>query len=376
VHRRTRRTIAAAALAAGTIALGACSSSGETASDAVGSASSSTVASATDGTVATTPGTPVERRTRSTGCDTGSTPAAGVDEEITIDAGGTARTYLRHVPPAHDGSTALPIVVDLHGYQEGAKIHTIMSAMGPYGDTQGFITVTPQGEGEVPRWIAESGSDDVAFIGDVLDDVESTLCVDRDRIFVTGLSNGAFMTSTVACDLADRFAAAAPVAGIQDIEGCSPSRPVPVIAFHGTADTFVAYDGGLGASAMNLPAPDGSGRTLGDVIAEAEAAGPGAGTVPDVGGPPVPTIAAAWAARNGCESTPTETPVTDDVTEISFACPAGADVQLYRVTGGGHTWPGSAFSQSIANVVGPTTTSISANELMWAFFQAHPLPAS
>ena len=363
MHRRTRRTIAVAALAGGLLALGACASS--TTDD--GSAPAST---GPGGTVATTPGAPMEKLTRSNGCDTGAAPATAVDEEVAIDVDGTMRTYIRHVPPVHDGAAALPVVVDLHGYQEGAKIHTVMSGMGPYGDTQGFITITPQGQGEVPRWIAEPGSDDVAFIGNVLDDVESTLCVDLQRVYVTGLSNGAFMTSALACDLADRFAAAAPVAGIQDLEGCQPSRPVPVIAFHGTADTFVAYDGGLGSAAMNLPAPDGSGRTLGDLIAEQG----GAEDMPDLSGPSVPDITAAWAARNGCQTTPVETPVADDVTEVAFACPDGADVVLYRVTDGGHTWPGSPFSQSIADVVGTTTMSISANELMWAFFQAHPMP--
>ena len=374
MHRRTRRTIAVAALAVGSIALGACSSSDGGTASGDGSGSPTT-AEGSGGTIDTTPGPPVERLTRSAACDTGATPATGVDEETTIDVGGTPRTYLRHVPPAHEGATALPVVVDLHGYQEGAKIHSVMSSLGAYGDTQGFITITPQGQGEVPRWIAESGSDDVAFIGNVLDDVESTLCVDLDRIYVTGLSNGAFMTSTVACDLADRFAAAAPVAGISDIEGCDPSRPVPVIAFHGTADTFVTYDGGLGSSAMNLPAPDGSGRTIGDLIAEAEASGVGLEDLPQ-GGSPVPDITAAWAARNGCEPTPTETAVAADVTKIAFTCPAGADVELYRVTDGGHTWPGSEFSASLAGVMGVTTTSIDANELMWAFFQAHPLTAS
>ena len=376
---RRHPTIAVAALAAALL-LGSCAASDTDASSSTDPTGDASGAGGADGgspsTEAPTPAEPAVRNTRSIGCNTGATPATGVDEEITVDTSETPRTYLRHVPPAHDGGTPLPVVVDLHGYQEGAKIHTAMSALGPYGDTQGFVTVTPQGEGEVPRWIAESGSADVAFIGSVLDDVESDLCVDLDRIYVTGLSNGAFMTSTLACDMADRFAAAAPVAGIQDIEGCAPSRPVPVLAFHGTEDTFIAYDGGLGSSALALPAPDGSGRTIGDLIAEGQTeSSDGSGSLPETAGPPVPEITAAWAARNGCDPTPTETPVTDDVTSIAFTCPAGADVTLYRIAGGGHTWPGSAFSQTIENVVGPTTMSIDANAVMWAFFQAHPMAA-
>jgi polyhydroxybutyrate depolymerase len=382
VHRRTRRTIAVAALSLGAVALAACSSTSTgddaDARDAAGTPSSGVVDQAGN-PVETMPGNPTERSTRSSGCDQGTTITTGTDEEVTVDANGTPRTYIRHVPPAATGSTALPVVVDLHGYQEGAKIHTAMSAMGPFGDTKGFITITPQGEGQIPRWIAESGSDDVAFIGNVLDDVESTLCVDLDRVYVTGLSNGAFMTSALACDMADRFAAAAPVAGISDIEGCSPSRPVPVIAFHGTEDTFIAYGGGMGPSALSLPAPDGSGRTLGDIVDEGgnpgNLEGDGASELPEVTGPSIPDITSAWAARNGCESTPTESPVAGDVTKLTFACPAGAEVELYRVDGGGHTWPGSEFSSQLATVMGVTTMSISANEVMWEFFQAHPMAA-
>jgi polyhydroxybutyrate depolymerase len=173
------------------------------------------------------------------------------------------------------------------------------------------------------------------------------------------------MTSAIACRYADRFAAAAPVAGIRNIKGCDPSRPVPVIAFHGTADGFVDYNGGLGAKAAQLPAGDGSGRTLAEV-----------GAV-DAGakGPTIPEITADWAKRNGCATKPTETSVAADVTLIKFPCPKNDEVELYRVTGGGHTWPGSEFSKQIVSAVGPTTSSISANDLIFKFFEAHPLPS-
>jgi polyhydroxybutyrate depolymerase len=132
-----------------------------------------------------------------------------------------------------------------------------------------------------------------------------------------------------------------------------------VIAFHGTADTFVAYTGGLGASVAHLPT-DNSG-TLGTSAVTS-------------GGPSIEDIAAAWAHRNGCASTPpVETPVAADVELLNYGCHAGADVQLYCVAGGGHAWPGSQFSRSIETIVGRTTMDIDANELIWAFFVAHPL---
>lgn len=173
------------------------------------------------------------------------------------------------------------------------------------------------------------------------------------------MSNGAFMTSVVACQLSDRIAAAAPVAGIRDPNGCTFHRAVPVIVFHGTADTFVAYTGGLGASVAHLPTDNGG--TLGTSAVTSS-------------GPSIEDIAAAWAHRNGCASTPpVETAVAADVELLNYGCHAGADVQLYRVAGGGHAWPGSQFSRSIETIVGRTTMDIDANELIWAFFVAHPL---
>ena len=282
---------------------------------------------------------------------------------MTLTSGGVERWYIRHVPAAHDGTKPLPVVVDLHGYTEGAQVHVHMSELGAFGDQHGFVTITPQGLGPIPRWETAVGSKDVKFIGDLLDQVEKTVCVDTARVFVTGLSNGAMMTSVVACALANRVAAVAPVAGITNVAGCKPARAVPIVAFHGTADPFLAYDGGLGPAAAKLPAPDGSGRTLGDL-----------GVRDRPKGPSVPDVLHAWARRNKCTGQASEKQVASDVTELSYACPRGADVELYRVTGGGHSWPGSVFSKQIASVVGPTTDSISADAVMWAFFEAHPLP--
>ncbi len=256
----------------------------------------------------------------------------------------------------------MPLVIDLHGYSEAASIHVAISGLGAYGDTHRFITVTPQTAGVVPHWVTTLDGPDVAFIGGLMDTAEQTLCIDQARIFVTGYSNGAFMTSAVACKYSTRVAAVAPVAGIQSIPGCTFARPVPVVAFHGTTDPFVPYDGSVGKSALNLPAPDGSGKTLGQLGAKAIKRGLS-----------VPEATAAWAKRNGCSAPFTSRTVTSDVTLISYPCPAGADVELYRVTAGGHAWPGSKVDASLQSVVGRVTLSISANNIMWAFFQHHPL---
>ena len=297
----------------------------------------------------------------SAGCRARPAVAPGTSQ-VTVDADGVDGFYLRHVPAGRPAGQALPLVVDLHGYAEPAPIEADMTQLAEYGDTHGFITITPQAQGPVPLWNTTLGSADVRYIGAVLDDAEHTLCVDEQRVYVTGLSDGAFMTSSVACVYADRVAAVAPVAGIQDPPGCRPARPVPVVTFHGTADPFVAFTGGLGPKALQLPAPDGSNRTLGQ-----------SGAATTTTGPSIPQITAGWAKRNGCAAQPTPSAVAGDVTLIRYRCPAHADVDFYRITGGGHTWPGSAFSRSIASITGPTTFSISADRIIWQFFQAHPL---
>jgi polyhydroxybutyrate depolymerase len=319
---------------------------------------------------AAAPTTPAEVEPRpSGGC--GSSAVGAREEKVTITSGGVERWYLRRVPPVHDGTTPVPVVVDLHGYSEGAEVHTLVSGLGPYGDEQGFVTVTPhgQGQGPVPLWDTTPGGPDQVFLEGMLDDVEASLCVDTTRVFVTGLSNGAMMTSMLACELSGRVAAAAPVAGVTEMEDCQADRPVPVVAFHGTEDGFLSYGGGFGPHVASLPSPDGQG-TLGDV------AGQGGEQVEPTG-PSVPEVVADWAGRNGCDdAAPAEDAVADDVTVLTFACPVGVEAELYRVEGGGHSWPGSELLANVEDVVGHTTMSISANEVMWEFFEQHPLDTS
>jgi polyhydroxybutyrate depolymerase len=82
---------------------------------------------------------------------------------------------------------------------------------------------------------------------------------------------------------------------------------------------------------------------------------------------------ARWAARNGCSKSPKTSTVTSDVTLIAYSCPGNATVELYRENGDGHIWAGSEAMVAIASVVGKTTFSISANQLLWKFFESHPL---
>lgn len=290
-------------------------------------------------------------------------PVAPGVERVDTTSGGFPRFYLRRVPPSYDGRKPVPLVIDLHGYLEGADLHETNSRLGAFGDAHGFVTITPQGSGDVvPGWDVELDSPDVRFIGDLLDEAERTLCIDGRRIFVTGFSNGAFLASTLACIYADRIAAIAPVAALRDPPGCNPSRSVPIVTFAGTGDEFVAFTGGLGARAQVASANDGTGRMLSDTSGGKLVAASAS----------MPKITASWAKRNGCATKSKQSRIARDVTLVRYRCPKHAEVELYRITGGGHTWPGSEFSRQIEAVVGPTTFSINANEVVWAFFEAHP----
>jgi polyhydroxybutyrate depolymerase len=175
------------------------------------------------------------------------------------------------------------------------------------------------------------------------------------------MSNGAMMTSTLACMMADRIAAVATVAGVRSPSACAPKRPIPIVAFHGTDDPYLAYTGGYGPKVAGLPAPNGKGTIGSGLLAVGDEA------------KPVPDMMAEWATRNRCSDTATPITISADVIATRWACPSGADTELYTVQGGGHAWPGSVVSSAAAGAVGRTTMTISANAVMWTFFRHHPL---
>jgi polyhydroxybutyrate depolymerase len=245
----------------------------------------------------------------------------------------------------------------------------LISGLGAYGKAHGFITVTPQVRYTVPHWDDAPGSPDRTFIIALIDHIEAIRCVNLRRVYMAGYSNGAFMTSSMVCELGNRLAAVATVSGIQAPMDCHPARAVPVIAFHGTADPLVPYDGGVTAEAKTLEAPDGKG-TFGPLIGTAALAG--IMPLPS----PIPTELAPWASRNQCSAHSTLSKAATGVTLIAYRCPNHDTVELYREDGDGHTWPDSRYMAlpSVRSALGPTTFAIDADQLMWTFFQSHPLP--
>jgi polyhydroxybutyrate depolymerase len=161
----------------------------------------------------------------------------------------------------------------------------------------------------------------------------------------------------IACRLADKVAAVATVAGVMFPADCAPSRPIPILAIHGTADRFVTFDGTANTGLETL--------TWNSDSREAFAGLPFA---------PAAETMAKWATANGCAPKPTETPMTPAVRIISYdGCCDGAAVRLYVVEGGGHTWPGSQFSKASETILGPTTFDFDADDVIWSFFREHHL---
>ena len=347
--RRAAR-LGSAALALVLLA-GACGSNDDTAQ---GDSTDTTAVTATE--VAAVP---------SAGCGTSTTGAVTEERRevaLTDPETGETRWYLVTTPPVHDGNTPLPVVLDFHGFTEGAIVHAAHSALSPFAAEEGFVAVFPQGTGNPVRWNALpidgpatfGGADDLGYVDAVLDALEADLCIDTARIYATGLSTGAGMASLLGCERPGRIAAVAPVAGVRPPNECAEGAATPILAFHGTADPILIYNGGTGDLAGLI---GGSGDT-----AAPEAVLDGDG---------YPKSIRAWAAHNGCAPEPTKTPIGNDVEHWVFDCPDGADVEFYAIIGGGHTWPGSEFSRSIAAIAGPTTFTISANQVMWDFFGRH-----
>jgi dienelactone hydrolase len=184
---------------------------------------------------------------------------------------------------------------------------------------------------------------DVRFISDLIDDLEKAFNVDPTRIYADGLSNGGGMAFVLSCTLSDRIAAVGMVAAAQSLpwDWCTDRRPVPMIAFHGTADRLVPYEGGTS-------------------------------WVGPVSFPDVSRWTASWARRNRCGPDPVETTVAADVTRRDYTdCADDAAVVLFTIHGGGHTWPGGEPLPEW--FLGTTSRGVDATRESWAFFQEHRL---
>jgi polyhydroxybutyrate depolymerase len=316
-----RRPSAALAGATALLALAACSSS----SPKAASSTTSTTSAATSVSTSTT--TAVATR-----CVLGHGFAPGTAvHQMTVD--GEARELMVHIPP--DPAPSMRLVVDFHGATSNMQQQDFYSDFDALADKQGFVVATPNGiDGAIRQWRFLNPKD-IDFAKAIVANLARNACVDRAHAYATGISSGGAMTTSLACRASDVFAGFAPVAAEFYYAGyCGAAKPRPMIIFHGTADPVVPYAGGK------------VGTNSGLSVRNTEA------------------TAAQWAQHNRCTSGPVTTHLGSEVTRLSWnGCKA--PVVLYRIDGGGHTWPGA-----IVDIprLGLTTHQIKATDTMWKLF--------
>jgi polyhydroxybutyrate depolymerase len=160
------------------------------------------------------------------------------------------REYDVHVPASYDGSQPVPLAVDMHGFSSNKGVQRAISGMQARSNAEGFIAVYPQGlfnswnAGTCCGQAVAQNIDDVGFLRAMVAAVSAEANIDPRRIYATGLSNGGAMTQRLACEAADLFAAAAPMAfpiPFAPLSTCQPSRPIAVLMFMGLTDQLVSY---------------------------------------------------------------------------------------------------------------------------------------
>ena len=266
------------------------------------------------------------------------------------------RSYLLYVPVSVDWNQAVPLVFTFHGGTGNAQSAIIMSEFNEVADQNGFIVVYPNGTGRLREDILLTWNggtccayaqvndvDDVGFVRAIVADLQSQANIDPHRIYATGMSNGGLLSHRLACEAADIFAAVAPVAGTLNFPACQPTEPISIIEFHGTDDQHIPYEGGNGsASLVNV-----SFASAADSVE-------------------------FWATFDGCNPQP-QTSTTEDIRyEEWTGCMSTTAVVLYSIIGGGHAWPGGVRGRPEADQ--QPTESISASQVIWEFFAAHPKP--
>jgi polyhydroxybutyrate depolymerase len=257
----------------------------------------------------------------------------------TLTSGGRTRRFHLRIPPSGALQTPTPLVLNFHGLMQDPLLQELFSGMTEKAMARGWVLVYPAGLGR--SWNAgtccgrgkHDEVDDVRFVRDLVQQLERELCIDRRRIYATGMSNGGLFSYRLACEASDLFAAIAPVAAVEAVPACTPRRPVPVLAFNGTSDPIVRYQGGWPSSWSDLPS--------------------------------VPETRDRWEKRKQCTARQTIWSSKEVKCEASTGCTA--DHVLCSVEGGGHTWPGGM----IVPFLGHTTDELSATDAMLDFFAKH-----
>jgi polyhydroxybutyrate depolymerase len=282
------------------------------------------------------------------------------DYQLSVQVKNLKRDYLVHVPSSYDKNTPMPVIINFHGGGGDAQNQMKQSQMNSKSDKEGFIVVYPQGTGKIVAghifgtWNAgaccgyakDNNIDDVGFISNMIEDIKEKFNIDEKKVYATGLSNGALMSYRLACELSEKIAAIAPVSAQDATISCSPTRAVPIIHFHGTADPAAFYNGGACGTRLGLPGWNCS--SVVDTIIK-------------------------WRDMEGCTNNQTVILKNGRATCISYGKCKNSEIVLCTIQDAGHTWPGGVSTLG-EKAVGKVNYDISANDVMWEFFEKHVLP--
>lgn len=258
-------------------------------------------------------------------------------------SGGIYRNYRLYIPASYTGVTSYPLILNLHGYTSNASTQQSYTNFGPIADTAHFLMVYPNGTTYMgqPYWNAFGvGANDIQFLSDLIDSLSANYNIDAGSVYSCGMSNGGYMSYTLACELSNKIAAVASVTGSMSTytkTTCSPGRAIPVMQISGTADGTVPYAG----SSTSLH---------------------------------IDSVVKYWRINNNCNPSAIFTNIPDINT--SDGCTAqhyvynggtgGSSVELYKIIGGGHTWP-------FTFPIGVTNQDFNASEKIWLFFRKYKL---
>lgn len=285
------------------------------------------------------------------------TASAHADENRSLVVAGVPRSYVLHLPPATSRAPH-PLLLVFHGGGGTGKGMIRLTRIEADADRAGFVVVYPDGidhHWNDGRSTIKNKVDDIGFIKQLLASLEHELPVDRSRVAVAGISNGAIFAERVGCDLADQVGTIAAIAGTlaaDYVAACQPAQPLSVLQFDGTSDPIMPFAGGH--------VKDFGGRGEGGNVLSVDA------------------TSAFWARADGCAATSTHALPPQSrldptrVTEIDHGgCRAGVAVTIYAIDGGGHTWPGGM--QYLPKLfIGRTTRQIDASAIIVSYVANHP----
>ncbi len=288
-------------------------------------------------------------------------PTAQTVEGTLRTADGRDRTYRVYVPSSAKPGEPVPLLVAMHGGLGSASQFEENSGFDGVAEANGFIVVYPDGVGSAIKddlgqtWnggdccgpAMNQNVDDVAFLRQLVGQMQQTYTIDADRVYAAGHSNGGIMAYRLACEASDVFAAVGLQASALELDTCAPSKPVSLIHIHGTADRNLPIDGGEGQGV--------SGVTFNPPI-------DGVRTIARADGCPAEPIASADPAN------------TDVMIDTWQPCADGTEVQFVKVAGATHAWMGGQGPQRPAQraLVGEAYDRYSSSPAIWAFLAAHP----